>query len=198
MKALIGKKIGMTRILSEGVAIPITVIEAGPCTVTQIRTDETDGYKATQIGYGSSKLSKPQKGHFKASKAEPAMAVEIRGEQELKVGDSLKADVFSVGDKVKVTARTKGKGFAGTVKRHNFSIGPKSHGGRNKRKPGSIGSMYPQKIFKGKKMSGRMGGVMQTTKNLEIALVDAEKNIIGIKGAVPGPNKSYVVIRGVA
>lgn len=204
MKALIGTKIGMTQILGEdGVVVPITLIQAGPCTVTQVKTIEKDGYSAVQVGFGMGKnLSNAVVGHVKAAKVTPKVIREFRDisidEETAKVGSSFDVTVFAIGDKVQVTGTSKGKGFAGTVKRHNFATGRKTHGGMNYRKPGSIGSMYPQKIFKGKRMAGQMGYEQVTVKNLAIALVDPELGVIGVKGAVPGPRKSIVTIGGVA
>jgi len=203
MKTLIGTKIGMTQILGEdGVAVPVTIIAAGPCTVTQVKTVEKDGYNAVQIGYGQGKnLSNAVAGHVKSSKVTPKVLREVRVENlddELSVGASLDVSSFEVGDHVDVTGTSKGKGFAGTVKRHNFNTSKSTHGGNGYvRKPGSIGSMYPQKIFKGKRMAGRMGAERVTVKNLQIALIDAENNLIGLKGAVPGPKKGILMIGGV-
>lgn len=203
MKALLGTKVGMTQILSEdGVATPVTLIQAGPCTVTQVKTVETDGYNAVQIGYGEGKnLSKAVAGHVKAAKVTPKVLREVRVENldEIKVGDAINVDTFEVGESVNVTGTSKGKGFAGTVKRHNFNTSKRTHGGNgNVRKVGSIGSMYPQKVFKGKRMPGRMGHDQVTVKNLTVAYVDAENNVIGLKGAVPGPRKGIVMIGGKA
>lgn len=205
MKALIGTKIGMTQILGEdGVVMPITLIQAGPCTVTQIKTVEKDGYKAVQLGFGLGKnLSNAVAGHVKAANVTPKIMREFRDvdfdEESTQVGSSFDVTVFEVGEKVKVTGTSKGKGFAGTVKRHNFNTSAKTHGGNGDvRKVGSIGSMYPQKIFKGKRMAGQMGGEQVTVKNLRVALVDPELGVIGVKGAVPGPRKSVVILGGAA
>lgn len=203
MKALIAQKIGMTQVFSEkGTVIPVTLLSAGPCVVTQVKTDETDGYSAVQLGYGEAKkLAKPQVGHVKKSGATPKTLSEFRIEDEddmPKVGDSITAEVFSVGDTITVSGVSKGKGFAGTIKRHNFARGPKTHGSHNYRAPGSIGAGYPQHVFKGQKMAGHMGNAQVTTKNLTVAHVDAKNNIIGIKGAIPGPKKSIVRIWGIA
>lgn len=203
MKALIAQKIGMTQVFSEkGTVIPVTLLSAGPCVVTQVKTDETDGYTAVQLGYGEAKkLAKPQVGHVKKSGATPKTLSEFRieGEDDMpKVGDSITAEVFSVGDTITVSGVSKGKGFAGTIKRHNFARGPKTHGSHNYRAPGSIGAGYPQHVFKGQKMAGHMGNAQVTTKNLTVAHVDAKNNIIGIKGAIPGPKKSIVRIWGIA
>ncbi len=203
MKTLLGTKIGMTQILGDdGTMTPVTLIQAGPCTVTQVKTVETDGYTAVQIGYGEGKnLSNAVAGHVKAAKITPKVIREVRVDElgEAKIGDEVKADVFAVGDVVDVTGTSKGKGFAGTVKRHNFNTSKKTHGGNgNVRKPGSIGSMYPQKIFKGKRMAGQMGHEQVTVKNLVVAFIDVESNLVGVKGAVPGPKKGIVVIGGKA
>ena len=203
MKALLGTKIGMTQIISEdGRAVPVTLIQAGPVTVTQVKTVETDGYNAVQIAYGEGKnLSKAVAGHVKSAKVTPKFLREVRVDEpvEAKVGDSFDVSVFAIGDTVDATGISKGKGFAGTVKRHNFNTSKKTHGGNgNVRKPGSIGSMYPQKVFKGKKMSGRMGAEQVTVKNLDIAYVDPETNLIGVRGAVPGPRKGLIILGGKA
>jgi large subunit ribosomal protein L3 len=201
VKALITRKIGMTSILDEkGAAIAVTLLSASPNTITHIKDQEKDGYIAVQLGFETDKKpSKPQIGHFKASKVTPKIVREFRASEiteDMKVGENISADLFSVGDKVDVTANNKGKGFAGTIKRHNFHRGRKTHGGRSYRRPGSIGSMYPQRIFPGKKMAGQMGNVQVTTKNLKVALVDTELGVIGVAGAVPGPKKAIVLVRG--
>lgn len=202
MKTLLGTKIGMTQILGEdGVMIPVTLIQAGPCTVTQVKTVDADGYAAVQIGYGEGKnLSKAVAGHVKKSGVAPKVIQEVRVSElpaDVKIGDAFDVTVFTVGDNVDVTGISKGKGFAGTVKRHNFNTSKKTHGGNgNVRKPGSIGSMYPQKIFKGKRMAGQMGHEQVTVRNLTIAYVDIEDNLIGVKGAVPGPRRGIVTIGG--
>lgn len=202
MKALIAQKIGMTQVFSEkGAVIPVTLLSAGPCVVTQVKTDETDGYTAVQLGFGEGKkLAKPQAGHVKKSGATPKTLSEfpiVDQDNIPKVGDNITAEVFSVGDTITVSGVSKGKGFAGTIKRHNFARGPKTHGSHNYRAPGSIGAGYPQHVFKGQKMAGHMGNSQVTTKNLTVAHVDAKNNIIGIKGAIPGPKKSIVRIRGI-
>lgn len=200
MKALLGTKIGMTQILQEdGVAIPVTLIQAGPCTVTQVKTVETDGYDAVQLGFGSGKnLSNAVAGHVKAAGVTPKYIREFRDVEvsdDVKVGAQLDVTSFEVGEHIDVTGTSKGKGFAGNVKRNNFTTSKKTHGGNGYvRKPGSIGSMYPQKVFKGKRMAGRMGAEQVTVKNLVVALVDVENNLIGVKGAVPGPRRSLVVL----
>ena len=200
MKALLGTKIGMTQILGEdGVATAVTLISAGPCTVTQVKTVEKDGYDAVQLGYGSGKnLSNAVAGHVKAAGVTPKYIREFRDVDmgdDVKVGAQFDVTSFEVGDHVDVTGTSKGKGFAGNIKRHNFTASKKTHGGNGyARKPGSIGSMYPQKVFKGKRMAGRMGAEQVTVKNLVVALVDKENNLIGLKGAVPGPRRSLVVL----
>ncbi len=204
MKALLGTKIGMTQIISEdGVAIPVTIIQAGPVTVTQVKTVETDGYNAVQVAFGVGKnLSKAVAGHTKSAKVTPKHIREIRVEnlpEGLKVGDTIDVNAFELGETVHATGTSKGKGFAGTIKRHNFKASARSHGGNgNVRRVGSIGSMYPQKVFKGKKMAGRMGNDRVTVKNLSVAYIDPENNLIGLKGAVPGPKKGLVMIGGKA
>ena len=201
MKAIIGRKIGMTSIIHEdGSLLPITLIKSDTNTVTQLKTLEKDGYSAMQLGEGQTiKQKRPQAGHTKATKVKPRVSREFRlDESELPaLGDTFDVSTFEVGDKVQVTGVSKGKGFAGTIKRWNFHTGPKTHGSRNYRRPGSIGSMYPQKIFKGKKMAGRMGHDNVTVKNLKVALVDTDKQLVGIKGAVPGPKRGTVYIRGI-
>ena len=200
MKALITRKVGMTSIIDEnGAAIPVTLLSATPNTITQIKTDEIDGYKALQVGFEQNKKAgKSAQGHFKKAGMLPKIIREFRVKdlpEEINIGSQLAADIFNVGDKVDVTGTSKGKGFAGTIKRHNFHRGRKTHGGRSYRRPGSIGSMYPQKIFKGKKMAGQMGHEQVTTKHLKVALVDMELNVLGVIGAVPGPRKSIVVVK---
>lgn len=207
MKALITRKLGMTSILDEkGAATPVTLLAASPNVVTQLKNQETDGYRALQLGFEESKRpAKPQAGHFKLSNppagGAPKILREFRitGDEEIEigVGGQLAADSFEIGDVVQVTGISKGKGFAGTIKRHNFHRGRKTHGGRSYRRPGSIGSMFPQRIFPGKKMAGQMGHEQVTTKNLRVAIIDTDLNVIGVKGAVPGPKKGVVLIRGV-
>ena len=203
MKALITRKIGMTHILGDnGASIAVTLVSARPNTITQIKTAETDGYQAVQIGAESTKkLNRALGGHVKAAKATPKIIREFRliddNEMEgLDVGAQIGADSFEVGDVVNVTGLSKGKGFAGTIKRHGFHRGRKTHGGRSYRRPGSIGSMYPQRIFPGKKMAGQMGYKHVTTKNLRVALVDNQLGVIGLAGSVPGPKKGLVLLRG--
>lgn len=204
MKALLGTKIGMTQIISpDGKAIPVTLIQAGPVTVTQVKSVEHDGYNAVQVAYGEGKnLSKAVAGHTAPAQVTPKHIREFRVDslpEDIKVGDAIDVSAFAVGDMVDATGTSKGKGFAGTVKRHNFNTSKKTHGGNGYvRRPGSIGSMYPQKVFKGKRMAGRMGAERVTVKNLEVAYVDATNHLIGLKGAVPGPRKGLIVIGGKA
>lgn len=200
MKALVARKVGMTSIIAEDGAVQaVTLLSVAPNVVTQIKTAETDGYISVQVGTEETKkLNKSILGHVKASKVMPKIIREFRVPEiteELKVGEKFSADVFNVGDVVNVTSTSKGKGFAGTIKRHNFHRGRKTHGGRSYRRPGSIGSMYPQRIFKGKKMAGQMGNQQTTVRNLKIALVDTEQNVVGLLGAVPGARKSVVLLK---
>ena len=204
MQVILGTKIGMTQIIGEdGVVTPVTILEAGPCTVTQIKTVETDGYNAVQLGYDQGKnLSKSVAGHAKKAggKVAPKVIREFRVEEipeDMKLGDCLTVENFKLGDKVTVIGTSKGKGFAGTVKRHNFIESRNTHGFKgNIRRVGSIGSMYPQKVWKGKKMPGRMGHEQVTVKNLVVSYIDVEKNLLGVKGAVPGPKKGIISVEG--
>lgn len=191
-------------IADDGTVTAVTLLSASPCVITQIKEIDTDGYMAIQVGFEDAKrVNKPQENHFKNSKVTPKIVREFRTEdielaEDLAVGTQLTAEVFSIGDVVDVVGTSKGKGFAGTIKRHNFHRQRKTHGGKgNTRQPGSIGSMYPQKIFKGKKMAGRMGHDRVTVKNLKIAIVDAERGLLAVTGAVPGPRKSIVLVKGV-
>ena len=203
MKVIIGTKIGMTQIIGEdGIVTPVTILQAGPCAVTQVKTVETDGYNAVQLGYGQGKnLSKSVSGHVKKAgeNLSPKVLKEFRSEDtpEYKSGDVLTVENFELGDKVTVTGTSKGKGFAGTVKRWNFNESRNTHGFKgNIRRVGSIGSMYPQKVFKGKRMPGRMGHDQVTVKNLVVSYIDKDNNLLGVKGAVPGPNKGIVTVEG--
>lgn len=204
MQGILGEKLGMTQVWDENNRlIPVTVIAAGPCVVTQVRDAERDGYDAVQIGYGQidpRKVTKPLLGHFEAAGVTPRRhLVELRtaNAAEYKLGQELTVDLFAAGQHVDVVGRTKGKGFAGVMKRHGFSGVGASHGAhRNHRKPGSIGACAtPGRVFKGKRMAGRMGGVRQTTQNLTVHAVDAEKGVILVKGAVPGPRGSVVLVK---
>ena len=203
MQVILGTKIGMTQIIGEdGVVTPVTILEAGPATVTQVKTVASDGYNAVQLGYGQGKnLSKSVSGHVKKAgeNINPKVLKEFRTTEEpsVKVGDVLTFENFNLGDKVAVTGISKGKGFAGTVKRWNFQESRNTHGFKGDiRKVGSIGSMYPQKVFKGKRMPGRMGHDRVTVKNLVVAFIDKENNLLGLKGAVPGPKKGIVSVEG--
>lgn len=204
-KGILGKKLGMTQIFTdEGKMVPVTVIEAGPCVVTQMKTVETDGYNAVQVGFGAIKdkhLNKPLKGHFTKAGVSPVRFVRefrLSGTPEYTVGQELKADVFEAGELVDVTGISRGKGFAGTIKRHGFARGPRSHGSKSYREPGSIGSRMSGgggKVFKGKKLPGRMGQDKVTVQRLQIVRADADRNLILIKGAVPGAKGSLIAIR---
>ena len=201
MKTLLGTKIGMTQIIGEdGVTTPITLVQAGPVTVTQVKTVETDGYNAVQVAFGEGKnLSKAVAGHVKSAGVTPKEIREIRLDDlgEVKVGDNWNVTEFELGDTIDATGVSKGKGWAGTIKRHNFKRHRKTHGGKgNTRKVGSIGSMYPQKIFKGKRMAGHMGAEQVTVKNLRVTYISKDDNLIGVKGAVPGPKKGLIVLGG--
>ena len=201
-KGLIGKKIGMTQLFDEnGKVIPVTVVEAGPCTVVQKKTIENDGYEAIQVGFGDIKVqrvNKPMAGHFKKADVAPKKVLkEFRLENiaDVNVGDVLKADIFAVGDRVDVVGTSKGKGTAGVIKRWNFSRLKETHGtGPVHRHGGSLGVIDPARIFKGKKMAGHLGTEKVTVQNLDIVKVDVENNLIAIKGAIPGPKNGIVVI----
>lgn len=203
MKALITRKIGMTSVIGDdGALSAVTLLSATPNVITQIKDTEKDGYQAVQVGFEEIKKEKTGKtmaGHLKAVNAFPKIIREFRIngdlDENIKIGEKLSADLFEVGDFVDVTGISKGKGFAGTIKRHNFKRGRKTHGGRSYRRPGSIGSMYPQHIFKGKKMAGQMGHVQVTTRKLKVAMIDADQNLIGVVGSVPGPRKGIVLLK---
>jgi large subunit ribosomal protein L3 len=202
MKGILGRKLGMSQVFDPdtGVMTAVTVIEAGPCPVVQVKTTDTDGYDAVQLAFGEvaeRKLSKPEVGHLeKAGVAPHRHLVEFRGESPLAVGETVTVESFEPGDAIKVSGVSVGKGFQGTIKRHNFSRGPVSHGSHNVRKPGSIGaSATPSRVFKGQKMAGRMGGKRITQLGLVIHEVDVERNLLLVKGAVPGPRRGLVEIR---
>jgi large subunit ribosomal protein L3 len=202
MKGILGKKLGMTQVFDpeSGVVTSVTVIEAGPCPVVYVRTNETDGYEAVQLAFDAvvdRKISKPELGHLqKGQTGAHRRLVEFRGPTELLVGETVTVEAFAPGDPVKVAAISHGKGFQGTIKRHNFSRGPVSHGSHNVRKPGSIGaSATPSRVFKGIRMAGRMGGKRVTQLGLTIHEVDVERNLLLVKGAVPGPKNGFVEIR---
>lgn len=202
-KALIGKKLGMTQIFDEnGTVIPVTVLEAGPCVVAQVKTLENDGYEAIQLGFGEvkeNKLNKPEKGHFaKANVTAKKHLREFRLDsiEGIKVGDELKADVFAEGEKIDVQGTSKGKGFQGVIKRHGQHRGPMGHGSMYHRRPGSMGSTStPGRVFKGKKLPGHMGRVTVTIQNLDVVKVDLDKNVILVKGSVPGPKGAILKIK---
>ena len=200
-KAILAKKVGMTQIFNEaGELVPVTVLQAGPCVVTQVKTIENDGYKAVQVGFEDIReklVNKPVKGMFdKAGVSYKRYVREFKLEGEYSVKDEIKVDVFEAGDKIDATAIAKGKGFQGAIKRHGQSRGPMAHGSKYHRHAGSNGSCStPSRVFKGKKMPGHMGGKKVTTQNLEVVRVDAEKNLLLVKGAVPGPKKSLVTIK---
>jgi large subunit ribosomal protein L3 len=203
MKGIVGKKLGMTRVFDPetGVVTPVTVIEAEPCPVVQVKTEDADGYDAVQIAYDNvpdRKLTKPELGHLKKNDVEGAYRhlLELRGQSELVVGENVTVEAFQPGEKVKVSGVSHGKGFAGTIKRHKFHRGPTSHGSHNVRKPGSIGaSATPSRVFKGIRMAGRMGGKRVTQVGLVVHDVDAERNLLLVKGAVPGPKNGFVEVR---
>ncbi|MDO6353794.1 50S ribosomal protein L3 [Caloramator sp. CAR-1] len=202
-KAILGRKLGMTQIFTEdGKVVPVTVIQAGPCVVVQKKTVETDGYNAIQVGFEDIReklVNKPEKGHFaKANIAPKRFLKELRLEDvsAYEVGSEIKVDIFDEGEKVDVTGTSKGKGFQGVIKRWNANRGPMSHGSKYHRRVGSMGaSSFPSRTFKGKKMPGHMGAEKSTILNLEVVKVDPEKNVILVKGAVPGPKKGLVIIR---
>jgi len=202
VKGIVGKKLGMTQIFDTetGLVTPVTVIEAGPCPVVQVKTVATDGYDAVQLAFDAvaeRKLSKGELGHLRTNGVEPhRQLVEFRGGSELTVGETVTVEVFQPGDSVKVSGVSIGKGFAGTIKRHRFHRGPKTHGSHNVRKPGSIGaSATPSRVFKGMKMAGRLGGKRVTQVGLVVHEIDAEHGLLLVKGAVPGPKNGIVEVR---
>jgi large subunit ribosomal protein L3 len=203
LKGIVGKKLGMTRVFDEetGVVTPVTVIEAAPCPVVQVKTADADGYDAVQIAYDEApewKVSKGELGHLKKNNVDGSYRrlLELRGQSALVVGENVTVDAFEPGEKVKVTGVSHGKGFAGTIRRHKFHRGPKTHGSHNIRKPGSIGaSATPSRVFKGIKMAGRLGGKRVTQIGLVIHEVRPDENLLLVKGAVPGPKNSFVEVR---
>ena len=204
MAGIIGKKVGMTRIFDDGgAAVPVTVVEAGPCPVLQVKNEETDGYTAVQLGFGVQKdklASKAEKGHAAKAGVEGAPRLvrefELSDGVEYEIGQAITVDVFEAGDQVRVTGTTKGKGFQGVVKRYGFAGRPASHGHPMSRNPGSIGpGTDPSRVIKGKKLPGRMGGVRATIGNLKVVRVDLERNLLFIKGGVPGSRNSYLLIQ---
>lgn len=204
-KGILGKKLGMTQIFeADGRLIPVTVVEAGPCVVLQNKTEETDGYNAVQLGFGEIKekhTTKPMKGHFDKAGVAPVKFVrELRlaAPSEYAVGDKIAADIFAAGELIDASGVSRGKGFAGTIKRHNFSRGPMKHGSKSHREPGSMGPMNSGpggRVIKGKKLPGRMGNANVTVQRLTVVKVDAERNLILVKGAIPGATGSYVVLK---
>ena len=200
-KAILATKVGMTQIFNEdGVLTPVTVLQAGPCVVTQIKTMDNDGYEAKKKGFGDKRealVNKPMKGHFeKAGVSCKRFVREFKLEGDYELGQEIKADIFAAGDKIDATAISKGKGFQGAIKRHGQSRGPMAHGSKYHRHAGSNGACSdPSKVFKGKRMPGHMGHVKVTVQNLEVVRVDAENNLLLVKGAVPGPKKSLVTIK---
>lgn len=201
MSGLIGAKLGMTQVYDdEGRVVPVTVIEAGPCVVTQKKVAARDRYEATQLGFATvreKRVTKPRIGHLKASGGKLFRVLkEFRGDWNVALGDTVKCDIFAPGQKVDVTGTSKGKGFAGTIKRHNFNSGPRSHGSMNVRAPGSIGQCaWPSRVFKNKRLPGHLGDVRRTVQGLKIVQVLPEENLIFIRGAVPGPVGAMVTIR---
>jgi len=206
MKEIIGRKIGMTRIFDqEGNSIPVTVIEAGPCPVVQVKTKDRDGYSAVQLGFGYRRknlFNKPVSGHFNKAKVEPTRYLkEVRYDERDKpeIGAQVKVEIFKVGDLVNVIGVSKGLGFQGVVRRYHFRGGPKTHGQSDRlRAPGSVGgSSYPSHVWRGQRMAGRMGGEKVTMRNLEVVMVDAEKNILAVRGAVPGKQNGFLSVKKV-
>jgi large subunit ribosomal protein L3 len=203
VKGIVGRKLGMTRVFDAetGVVTPVTVIEAAPCPVVQVKTADAHGYDAVQIAYDEvpeRKITKPEAGHLKKHDVNGAYRhlLELRGQSELVVGENVTVEAFQPGEKIKVSGVSHGKGFAGTIKRHNFHRGPKTHGSHNIRKPGSIGaSATPSRVFKGIKMAGRLGGKRVTQVGLVVHEVDTERNLLLVKGAVPGPKNGFVEVR---
>ena len=204
-KAILGRKLGMTQIFTEeGKVVPVTVVESGKNIVIQNRTVENDGYNAVQLGFGDVKeykVTKPMKGHFAKAGVAPVKFIRemrLADASEYNVGDAIGVDIFSAGELVDVTGTSKGKGFAGGIKRHNFACGPMGHGSKSHREPGSTGAMisgHGGRVLKGKKLPGHMGSVQVTVQRLSVVRVDADRNLLLIKGAIPGPKKSFVVIK---
>jgi large subunit ribosomal protein L3 len=200
---ILGRKLGMTQVWSEDDRLlPVTVIEAGPCVVTQVKTDKTDGYRAIQIGFGDiaeRKVNRPMKGHFDKARVEPKRyltEVRVGEDDSFKVGTKISVDAFAEAKSVHVTGVSKGKGFAGVMKRHNFKGGPGGHGSHSHRVPGSVGQCAtPSRVFKGKKMPGHMGSEVVTVRNLDVVKIDSEQNLLIVKGAVPGGKGALLTIR---
>lgn len=201
-KAILGKKVGMTQVFTkEGLAVPVTVVETGPCFVVLKKTVERDGYGAIQVGFGEKRerlFNKPSKGHFSKAGVRPLRFLkELRIDDwdSYQVGQEIKADLFSAGEKVDVVGTSKGKGFAGAIKRHNFHRGPMAHGSKYHRRPGSLGAKGPARVYKGRKLPGHLGAARVTVQNLEVVRVDADRNLLAIKGAIPGPRGGLVMIK---
>lgn len=204
-KAILGRKLGMTQIFTEeGTVVPVTVVESGKNVVIQNKTVENDGYNAVQLGFGDVKeykVTKPLKGHFDKAGVKPVKFIRemrLADASEYKVGDVIGVDIFAAGELVDVTGTSRGKGFAGTIKRHNFARGPMGHGSKSHREPGSTGAMisgHGGRVIKGKKLPGRMGGQKVTVQRLTVVKVDAERNLLLIKGAIPGPKKGFVIVK---
>jgi large subunit ribosomal protein L3 len=203
LNAILGRKLGMTRVFTpDGRWIEVTLVQAGPCTVVQRKTSERDGYEAVQVGFedkSERRVNKPTAGHFAKNGVTPKKVLKefrVSADVALKPGDTITTDIFKQGDRVDVQGRSKGKGFGGVVKRHGFGGGPGTHGSHSHRATGSIGqSADPSKVYKGKRMAGHMGNENVTTQNLEVLLVDAEKNLLGVRGAIPGANGGLVVVK---
>lgn len=201
-KAILGKKVGMTQIFTEdGIAVPVTVIEAGPCLVVQKKTTEKDGYNAIQLGFGEKRenlFNKPMKGHYEKAGVKPKRylrEVRVEDANAYEVGQEIKADVFEAGEKVDVVGTTKGRGFAGGIKRHGFHRGPMTHGSKYHRRPGSLAAKGPARVFKGRKLPGHYGTERVTVQNLDVIQVDAGKNLLAVKGAIPGARGGLVMVK---
>ncbi len=201
-KGILGKKIGMSQIFTDkGLAIPVTVIEAGPCTVVQIKTSAKDGYNAIQIGFGKKRerlFTKPLTGHFSKAAVRPLRFLReltVEDPAAYQVGQEIKADIFGQGEKVDVVGTSKGKGFAGGIKRHGFHRGPMSHGSKYHRRPGSLGAKGPARVYKGRKLPGHLGTDRVTVQNLEVIKVDTDRNLIAVRGAIPGPKGGLVLVK---
>jgi large subunit ribosomal protein L3 len=201
-KAIMGIKIGMTQIFDkDDKAVPVSIVEAGPCTVLQKKKQETDGYNAIQVGFYNLKekmVNKPQKGHFKKANVKPLRHIKefrLDDVDNYEIGQEIKADIFEAGEAIDVTGTSKGKGFAGGVKRHNFARGAMGHGSKYHRRPGSLAAKGPARVFKGRKLPGRLGGERVTVQGLEVVRVYPERNLILVKGSIPGPKKGLVIIR---
>jgi large subunit ribosomal protein L3 len=201
-KGILGIKVGMTQIFTDkGLAIPVTVIEAGPCIVIQKKTPESDGYSAIQIGFGEKRerlFTKPLAGHFTKAGIRPLRFLRemlVEDPEAFQVGQEIKADIFAQGEKVDVSGISKGKGFAGAIKRHGFHRGPMAHGSKYHRSPGSLGAKGPARVYKGRKLPGHMGTDRVTVQNLEVIKVDADRNLIAVRGAIPGPKGGLVLVK---